>query len=54
MEYTIDGEGRDELGRRYFRIDLPEAEPIVVAARKAVAEPTDLYESLSPSLPCTV
>ena len=45
-EYYIDGEGRDELGQRYFRIALPDA-TITVSTETVVSEPSQLHKALT-------
>jgi hypothetical protein len=41
-QYYIDGEGRDEIGSRYFRIALPES-AITVSAKTVVSEPGHIF-----------
>jgi len=45
-QYYIDGEGRDELGSRYFRIALPES-AITVSATIVVSEPGQIFATLT-------
>jgi putative DNA primase/helicase len=42
----IDGEGRDDLGARYFRIALPNA-AITVSAKTVVSEQTQIFTALT-------
>src|ERR1700733_183901 len=42
----IDGEGRDELGGRYFRIALSDT-VITVSAKTVVSDPGQLYTALT-------
>ena len=46
VEYYIDGEGRDELDRRYFRIAIA-GSAITVPVDTAISEPANLYKALT-------
>jgi len=46
--YSIEGEGRDELGRRYFRIAVKGSQtPITIPADCIVTDPSKLFAALS-------
>lgn len=46
--YTIDGEGRDEVGRRYLKLSVEGwPEPIITAADTLVTDPSKLIASLT-------
>ena len=47
-QYTINGEGRDETGRRYFKISVEGwPEPIIIAADSIGTDPSKLIASLT-------
>src|ERR1700691_4606137 len=47
-QYTIDGEGRDERGRRYFKITVEGwPEPIITAADTIGTDPSKLIADLT-------
>jgi len=46
FEYYIDGEGRDEMGRRYFSVTLPESK-ITVSLNTIIEEPARLHKALT-------
>src|SRR4051812_28018217 len=46
-QYVIEGEGRDEAGRRYFQISVEGSEPLTFAADTILAEPGELFSGLA-------
>src|ERR1019366_7519837 len=48
MQYSIEGEGRDEVGRRYFNIAVTGSQtPITIRADSIVNDPKELFAALT-------
>jgi putative DNA primase/helicase len=47
LQYSIEGEGYDEAGRRYFQIEIEGSAPLRFAADTILAEPGKLFSGLA-------